>query len=122
MVHHFYRHYNDFNYVGVNFPYGDVPIYPDFRLAPIPLPLSFPQSFEVASYCSWPHSVQLVDVGGSHHKYEHIDLKNKDNSCANLCKSTFSNVIDSKKVFSDDVASCVCKINSHNHDYKYMCA
>lgn len=118
MVHSFYRYYNDYNY---RFPYGNPPIYPDFRLAPVPLPLSYPQSFEIASYCSWPNSVQLVQTD-EHEKYTQIKLENKENSCMDVCNSTFEHVIDSKKIMKDNAASCICKLKSHEKKLAYVCA
>ena len=121
MVHSFYRYYNDLNYYDKLFPYRNPPIYPDYRLAPIPLPLSYPQSFEIASYCSWPNSVQLVEIGEKE-KYEQIKLANKENSCVDVCNSTFEHVIDSKKIMKENAASCICKLKSHEKKLEYVCA
>lgn len=118
MVHSFFRYYNDYN---LTFPYGNAPVYPDFRLAPVPLPLAYPQSFEIASYCSWPNSVKLVEVG-ENNKYKQIKLENKDNSCMDVCNSTFENVVDSKKILKDNSASCICKLHSHEKKLGYVCA
>ena len=126
MVHTFYRHYND--YLDGVFPYRGLPLYPDIRLSPVPTPLVvpiatpiiYPQDFEIASYCSWPNSVQLVQKN-SIPEYKQIKLTNKEESCTNICNTTFNNVVDSKKIINGNTSDCICKINSNDTKLEYVC-
>ena len=90
------------------------PLYPNYYY----WPLNWPASYEVASYCDQPMSMQFEC--SPDHKFNQIKLQKGDKAdCEKMCKDSFTN--DSSGHFSGQTNSCVCQTPTHERTCRYTC-